>query len=140
MTTILVVDDEPDIRAALAAAIRRALPNAEILLAPDGPEGLRVLETRRVDVVLSDHRMPHMTGLDFLTRVRERAPGATRIMMTAFPDQELAVSAVNAAHIHRFFSKPFRLADVVTTLRALEAERQAKATEMRAIAQTFGSR
>jgi DNA-binding NtrC family response regulator len=106
MPTVLAVDDEEDILHTLAQYLEEALPGVRVETAGSGAAGLARLERGAVDLVISDYRMPGMDGLAFLRHVRERAPGLPRILMTAYPDAELAVQAINLAHIDRFLVKP----------------------------------
>ncbi len=123
---ILVVDDEAGIRETLAKAFQRAIPDAKILLAPDAREALRLLATERVDLIVSDHRMPGMSGMEFLERAYDIAPGVPRIMITAYPNVDLALRGTNAAHLSRFLAKPFPLELAMSTARELlDARRSA---------------
>src|ERR1051325_8743487 len=124
-STILLVDDEPEIVSSLKTAIERSIPRVRVLTASDGDAGLRVLDHERVDVIMSDQRMPGMLGIDFLSEARKRAPGVARVMLTAFPDEHVALRAINDAKLDHFFTKPCRLSDVVAKLRSiLEEQRQ----------------
>lgn len=117
---ILVVDDEADIRDSVALLLE-TIPNAEIITAPDGAVAFGMLDTLQPHVVLSDMRMPGMNGLDLLQACRVKAPGAVRMLMTAFPDVDIAAKAVNDAHIENFFLKPFDGVDVLKRVqRAIE--------------------
>lgn len=114
---VLVVDDEPRIREALMSALQRLLPEVEVLTAPDGEEALRVMLRERVDLIVSDQRMPGMAGVDLLTEARRILPNAPRILMTAYPEPDLFARATNEARLARFLPKPFRLEDAVAAVR-----------------------
>ena len=126
---ILVVDDEPDIRASLRHFLASRL-KADVEVAASAKEGLELLRAGGApfDLVLSDFKMPGMDGLEFLAKAHDIAPQAVRIMVTAFADLDLAISAINEARILHFFTKPIdpdHLVEVLgTVLRAQVATRQ----------------
>jgi len=102
---LLVVDDEILIRKALVRLFR-AEP-IEVLEAENGEEALKILATVPVSMVIADHKMPGMDGLELLHLVRERYPDAIRIMLTGFGDLETAMQAINQGDVFRFFTKPW---------------------------------
>jgi len=112
--TILVVDDEQDILTAVQAFLGNAL-NADVITAPGGQQALDKLANAAapIDLVVSDFRMPGMDGLHFLRRAAEMRPNVPRILMTAFPDMQLAIAALNQAHIQRFLTKPVEPDDLL---------------------------
>ncbi|MBI4715343.1 MAG: response regulator [Nitrospirae bacterium] len=103
--TILLVDDEENILNALRRALRKE--PYDILTATAGPEGLRLLEGRTVALVCSDHRMPEMSGVEFLDQVKRRSPETLRIMLTGYADIHAATEAINRGEVYRFISKPW---------------------------------
>ncbi|MHB8605803.1 MAG: response regulator [Thermoplasmatota archaeon] len=111
-TRILVVDDETDIRGALAMTLTSLFPQVDVLQAEDGAAGLATLARGPVDLILSDFKMPGMDGVTFLRRARESYPDVMRILMTAFPDLSLAVEAINVDHVEAFLMKPFDRATI----------------------------
>jgi type IV pilus assembly protein PilB len=125
--TVLLVDDDPNI---LRALRRVFLDDAgiEILTSTSGEEGLALMSSVPVDLVISDHKMPEMDGVEFLSRVRERHPGCVRMMMTGYEDVQATMEAVNRGEIRRFFNKPWdnkEIREAVTDgirLRALDRE------------------
>lgn len=115
--TVLIVDDEPDVLEAIGAFLETYLEGARVVTAADAHEAVDVLEHEPVDVVVSDYRMPGMDGLTFLKRAKEIAPDAARVMITAYPRLPVATRAVEEAHIHQYFVKPFEPEDLLSTLR-----------------------
>ncbi|MHB8634128.1 MAG: response regulator [Thermoplasmatota archaeon] len=109
---LLVVDDESDICSTLAGYIHLALPWVEVKTAPDAARALAVLERGGVGLLLTDFRMPGMDGLQLLLAVQERWPKVKRVLMTAYPDIQLATRALNEAHFARFLVKPVDPAEV----------------------------
>jgi len=104
---ILVVDDEPDIVASLKDVLEAHLGEVKVLTAASGKAGLAMLKNETaVDLIISDFRMPGMDGLEFLTKCREAAPGVPRILITAYPELDAAVRAINEAQIQNFLTKP----------------------------------
>lgn len=103
---VLAVDDEPDILESLQTLLESSL-DIQVLTAPSGQEALRLLESRPVDLIITDYRMPGMTGLEFLEAARQVAPEASRILITAYPDLDLALKAINEEGVENFVVKPF---------------------------------
>lgn len=113
---LLIVDDERNI----LEALKRALSDEpfEVVTAPGGAEGLALLETHPIKVVISDERMPGMSGADFLQLVRDRFPETVRIMLTGHASLEAAMRAVNYGDIYRFLTKPWNDLELIQTIRA----------------------
>jgi len=129
MTTrhiILIVDDEASVRGALRRTLRSE--GYEIVEAASGAEGLEVVRSRPVDVIVSDHAMPNMTGLELLRQARLHRPDSLRIILTGQADLDMAVRAINEGAIYRFLLKPWDQIDLRVMLRLalghLEADRR----------------
>jgi len=103
---ILLVDDEPDILESLSDVFQLHLPGVKVLSAPNGQKALDLLASEHVDLIVSDYKMPGMDGLEFLTKARQVAPAASRILITAYPELNVAVRAINEAQIQNFLTKP----------------------------------
>jgi serine/threonine-protein kinase len=84
MAQILVVDDEPDMREAMQDVLEEYLRGDHCLLASSGAEALRILRSERVDVLVSDQRMPGMTGLQLIAEVERQWPGLPHILVTGW--------------------------------------------------------
>jgi CheY-like chemotaxis protein len=106
VAAILVVDDEPDVLDSITDLLRAELPAVQVWPAAGGPQALDILRRERVDAILCDYRMPGMDGLEFLTQARQVAPDAARILITAYPELQVAVRAINEAAIQNFLTKP----------------------------------
>ncbi len=116
---ILIVDDEPDILDSLRFALEL---DYDVLTASGGEEGLGLLKEHEVAVILSDQRMPKMTGVEFLERAQAISPDSVRMMLTGFADFNAIVEAVNTGQIYRYISKPWEPRDLeVDVRRAVEA-------------------
>ena len=116
---VLYVDDEPENLRIFELTFGREFA---IHTALSGEEGLEIINTRPVALVLSDHRMPGMTGAEFLARAAELDPKTVRMMVTAYGDAATLQDAINNGSIYRFIPKPWEPDDVRTTMiRAIEA-------------------
>lgn len=119
---ILCVDDESGVLSSLERSLR--LEKFKVLTALSGAAGLEILKTQPVDVVISDQRMPEMTGCEFLRIVKEKHPGVIRIMLSGYSDFNSLVQAVNEGEIFRFINKPWEPADLkITIQKSLEQKR-----------------
>src|SRR5438270_4429941 len=120
---LLVVDDEP-LALNLVQRVFASETDIELRTATSPTKALEEAEQHDVDLVVTDQRMPEMTGLAFLGRLRQIRPDAHRILVTAYPDMEVALSAINDGMVYRFVLKPWDLNDMrVSIRRALEAKR-----------------
>jgi signal transduction histidine kinase/FixJ family two-component response regulator len=139
---ILYVDDEPENLRIFELTFRREFA---ILTARSGSEGLEIIQREPVALVLSDHRMPGMTGTEFLARVRQLDSKTLRIMVTAYGDVETLESAINDGSIYRFVPKPWTPEEMGVTLRrgidayALEREREQLLHELGILHRISGS-
>ena len=103
--TILFVDDEENI---LKALVRLFRTEGHLLLTAATPnDGLKKINENLVSLVVADHRMPEMTGVEFLRRVKEESPDTVRIMLTGHADVDVATEAINRGQIFRFIRKPW---------------------------------
>ncbi|MCS0656880.1 EAL domain-containing protein [Massilia terrae] len=118
--TLLLVDDEPNILAALKRQLRGA--GLRILTAPGGKEGLELLAAEQVDVIVSDQRMPGMTGVEFLRAVKHSHPDTVRMVLSGFTELQSVTDAVNEGAIYKFLTKPWD--DTQMRAHILEAFRQ----------------
>ena len=101
---ILVVDDEPEILQSLRGLLRMEF---EVHTAQNGFEALKILQRQPIHVVMSDQRMPEMTGVQFLSQVQGECPEAIRIVFTGYADIKAVIDAINQGHIFRYITKPW---------------------------------
>ncbi|MCH9650490.1 MAG: response regulator [Deltaproteobacteria bacterium] len=111
---VLFVDDEKHVVESLRDALRR-MPFL-ILTATSGDGALKILQATKVDVVVSDERMPIMSGTELLAKVRELYPDSVRIVLTGHATLEAAVRAINEGEVYRFLAKPCRAMDLAQTI------------------------
>jgi len=113
--TILFVDDEVNILKALQRLLRTEDMN--VLCASRAAEALELLEKHPTQVVVTDQRMPEMSGVDFLAHVRERQPDIVRMMLTGYTEMKVAVDAINRGEIYRLITKPWNDDELRATVR-----------------------
>jgi EAL domain-containing protein (putative c-di-GMP-specific phosphodiesterase class I)/CheY-like chemotaxis protein len=103
--TLLLVDDEPNIVSALKRLLRR--DGYDILTASGGAEGLEVLAQHKVDVIISDQRMPGMSGVEFLRKAKALHPDTIRIVLSGYTELQSVTDAINEGAVYRFLTKPW---------------------------------
>jgi FixJ family two-component response regulator len=102
---VLIVDDEEAILETMTYTFE---DEYEVLTASDAVKALDLLDSNApVAVVLTDQRMPNMTGVEFLTRVYERHPSTVRIILTGFADMAAIIQAINDGHVYAYITKPW---------------------------------
>ncbi len=103
--SILIVDDEPNV----IAAVKRVFIEDpyQIYSAEGAQEGMEILKNHPIKVVISDEKMPDISGAEFLAMVRQQFPDVTRIMLTGHASIDSAMKAINEGEIYRFFTKPW---------------------------------
>ena len=115
---ILMLDDEAPLLAALRRALRAGLgPQVQIETTVDPEEALALLRQMPFDVVVSDFRMPLMSGAEFLGLVRSVQPGAVRMILSASSDFADIMHVVNEVEIFRYLAKPWDDAELVSQMR-----------------------
>ncbi|HRA62427.1 MAG TPA: EAL domain-containing protein, partial [Burkholderiaceae bacterium] len=103
--TVLLVDDEPNVLAALKRLLRA--DGYRILSASSGQEGLDILASQKVDIIVSDQRMPGMTGVQFLRQAKALHPQTIRIVLSGHTELQSVTDAINEGAVYRFLTKPW---------------------------------
>lgn len=103
--SLLLVDDEENILNSLKRTFRKE--QYRIITANSGLEGLSVIDKEKISLVLSDHRMPGMEGVEFLNEVRQKSPDTIRMMLTGYADMPSVMNAINHGEVYRFITKPW---------------------------------
>lgn len=120
--SLLLVDDEANILAALRRLFRPL--GYSVHTAENGAAGLAILESEPIDLVISDMRMPHMDGAQFLAQVAQRWPQVVRILLTGYADLNSTIAAINQGQIYSYFSKPWEDNEIKLAVQhALEQKR-----------------
>lgn len=101
---ILYVDDEQDNLMAFRAVFRR---HFKVHVAQSGQEALQFLNQQAIDLIISDQRMPKMTGVELLEKVRDRFPAIIRMVLTGYSDQQAIIDAINKGKIYHYITKPW---------------------------------
>ncbi len=110
---LLFVDDEPLILQSLSILF----DEYTVLTAQSGADALEILKQHQIDVIISDQRMPHMSGVDFLRCAKEISPNSIRILMTGYADLQAVVDSVNVGEIFRYINKPWNAEKLKETVR-----------------------
>ena len=125
--TVLCVDDEPKILRSLQWLLNKKF---EVATAASGQDGLSLVKYNDFDVVISDQRMPGMTGVEFLREVRQISPRSMRLLLTGYSDKQAVLRSVNESEVYRFIKKPWEISTLVEiTLRACRIAQSARRGE-----------
>ena len=116
MNTLLLVDDESSILSALKRILRGE--NYRILTATSGEEALALLALHPVGVIVSDQRMPKMSGTDLLAKVRLMHPRTIRIVLSGYTGLDSLTEAINQGEIYRYLTKPWQNEELIEVIRA----------------------
>ncbi len=103
--TLLVVDDEENVVRSLVRLLRN--DGYRILTATSGRQGLEVLSNNKIGVIISDERMPEMSGVEFLTKAKDLYPDTVRIVLSGYTDLKSVTNSVNEGEIYKFLTKPW---------------------------------
>ncbi len=112
---ILIVDDEEAILETMAFTFS---DQYDVLTAGDASKGLEILRDKApVSAVITDQRMPNMTGVEFLAKVYQQHPATTRIILTGFADMDAIIKAINDGHVYAYINKPWEPAELKQLVR-----------------------
>jgi len=100
---LLFVDDEQRVLNSMRVMFRREF---DLFLASHGAEALDIVKDKDIDVIVADHRMPKMTGVEVLSRVRALSPRTVRILLTGYADLDAVEGSINESEVFRFLTKP----------------------------------
>src|SRR6058998_3952690 len=117
--TLLVVDDEPDVCDSVHDLLRREF---RVLKARSAAEGYKLMESEEVHIIMTDQRMPQVTGVELLSKVRVGHPTAVRMLFTGYADLDSIISAINQGHIFQFLKKPWQPEELEAAVREAAAE------------------
>lgn len=110
---ILIVDDEPDILLSLKGLLRREF---ELHTAESGQQALQILQEHPIHVIMTDQRMPNMTGIELINKARVAFPHAIRIVFTGYADIKAVVEAINTGGLYRYITKPWDPDELIDVL------------------------
>ena len=117
--TLLVVDDEPDVCDSVYDLLRR---DFQVLKARSAAEGTKLLQDNEVHIIMTDQRMPQITGVEFLSKMRTRHPQAIRMLFTGYADLDSIIAAINQGHIFQFLKKPWQPEELQAAVREAAKE------------------
>lgn len=129
--TVMFVDDEERILRSLSMLFRAQY---NVITCTDGHEALRIAAHQKIHVVISDQRMPEMTGVDLLRQMRERFPATLRLLLTGYSDLTAIIGSINEGEIFRFVQKPWLTEELKKTV--AEAVEIALSTERDVVVQS----
>lgn len=111
---ILIVDDDPKVIKALIRIFDKS--KYEILFTTKPEDALDML-SNEIDIIICDHNMPNITGIEVLKYAKEISPNTIRILITGYSDIEIAISAINQGSIYYFFSKPWKNVEIISVVK-----------------------
>jgi two-component system response regulator HupR/HoxA len=115
---ILIVDDNADILDVLHSTLNK---DYQVLKAGNAQDGLQMLEANKVDLIITDQRMPGMTGIEFLEKTLAYNPRMIKILLTGYTETKDLIDAINQGRVYRYITKPFKPDDLqIIVKRALE--------------------
>ena len=110
---VLLVDDEPDVLFSLKGLLRHEF---ELHTAESGEEAIEILSNHSIHVIMTDQRMPGMTGVELMAHAKASCPDAIRIVFTGFADIKAVVEAINTGGLYRYITKPWDPDELIEVL------------------------
>jgi response regulator RpfG family c-di-GMP phosphodiesterase len=117
--TLLVIDDEMDVCDSVHDLLRREF---RVLKARSADEGMQVLTNNEVHIIMTDQRMPKVTGVELLTKVYHGHSQAVRMLFTGYADLDSIIQAINQGHIFKFLKKPWQPNELEQAVREAAVE------------------
>lgn len=117
--TLLVVDDEADVCDSVHDLLRREF---KVIKAKSGDEGMKLMRENEVHIIMTDQRMPKVTGVELLKSIRAGHPQAIRMLFTGYADLDSVIAAINQGHIFKFLKKPWQPEELEEAVREAAAE------------------
>lgn len=115
---ILYIDDEMHNLNSFKASFRREF---EVYTALNAEEGVKILEQQDIHLIITDQRMPGMTGTEFLESILDKYPDPQRILLTGYADINAVIDAINKGHVFKYVQKPWNEEELKATIKeALE--------------------
>lgn len=111
--TVLYVDDEQDNLFSFKANFRLKY---NVLIASTGDEALKLLESNLVYIIISDQRMPEMTGVELLEKVQNSYPDIVRLLLTGYADMNVVIEAINKGKIFHYLTKPWNEEEITQAI------------------------
>lgn len=116
---LLIVDDEPNVCDSVHDLLRREF---RVLKAHSAEEGYQIMQQEEVHIVMSDQRMPQISGVELLTKLKARYPQAIRMLFTGYSDLESVIAAINQGHVFQFIRKPWQPEELAAAVRQAAQE------------------
>lgn len=110
---ILYVDDETNNLVAFKANFRNYY---NVYTAESAAEGLQILKDQKVHIIITDQRMPNMTGVEFLESIIKEYPDPIRMLLTGYVDIAAVIEAINKGQVYRYIMKPINVDDLKITI------------------------
>lgn len=117
--SVLIVDDEADVLLSLTGLLRREF---KVFTANSGAEALEIMNEHEIHVVMTDQRMPTMTGVELMQQLRNEHPEAVRIVFTGYADTRAVIDAINNGELYRYLTKPWDPDDLIEVLHQATAK------------------
>ncbi|MEO5999618.1 MAG: response regulator [Chitinophagaceae bacterium] len=111
---ILYVDDEENNLISFKATFRMKY---HVFLAHSGDEAIKILESKNIEIIITDQRMPNMTGIEFLEKILVKYPEPMRILLTGYSDLNAVIDAVNKGKIYYYLAKPWIEEEINMTIK-----------------------
>lgn len=111
--SILYIDDESNNLVSFKATFRR---DFKVYTAESAKEGKKILEENPIQVIISDQRMPEITGVDFFESIIDEYPEQIRILLTGYTDIQAVIDAINKGQVYRYITKPWNEHELKMTI------------------------